>query len=264
MTSPSHPPSSRNRVWIGAAAVAVAAALWASPASPLALSRADVALGQGQPGQAVALYDAAAAWTPLDSVRQTALDRAATVLEAELNDPSGARHRLTQMLAEDLPRAERAQLGARVALTYQQEGRHAKAASEWRDALEIAPEALDAASWRAKTAGALADAGRSRRALQQWVLLVREHPTWRAQANLNRAQLLLASGDVPEALPLFEDVVLVGDDAEQAAGRLGASVCLERLGNLDEALARLDLAELPDDVHRTRTDVLRQRALWAP
>jgi tetratricopeptide (TPR) repeat protein len=242
----------------------LAAGLWVSPASPLALSRGDVALGQGQPADAVALYDAAAEWTPFPSMRRTALDRAATVLEAELHDPSGARQRLNELLQDELGPEIRASLGARVAATYQLEGKHARAAAEWRDALEIAPEAVDAALWRARSAGALADAGRPRRALAQWVLLVQEHPAWRAQANLNRAQLLLAGGDVSEALPLFEDVVRVGDAAEVAAGRLGASVCLERLGNLDEALARLDLADLPDDVHRTRADGLRQRALWAP
>ena len=254
--------AARPLIWVGLALTLMG--LWWSPVSPVALSRADVALGAGQPTLAVARYDAVARWTPVRSWRHRALDRAARVLSSELNDPSGARIRTRRLLAEQRTAQGRAETLARMAHLFQLEGRSTRAATEWLSAVDFAPTHPQAAQWWAKAAASLADAGKIHRASKQWEALLRAHPERRVEANLARARLALADGRTADALPLFDDVVRHGSASEQAAGRLGASICLERLGDLDEALAAMDQASLPDTVRESREHVLKQRAQWAP
>ena len=47
------------------------------------------------------------------------------------------------------------------------------------------------------------------------------------------------------------------------AAKLGVATTLERLGDLDEAIAEIDDSELPDEVRESRLDALRLRQLGA-
>ena len=75
------------------------------------------------------------------------------------------------------------------------------------------------------------------------------------------AQLQLIDGHIADALTLFEDVA-TGDDVRANVAKLGVATCLERLGNLDEALAELDEVDLPEAVRESRTEPMRSRAQW--
>lgn len=236
--------------------------LWLAPVSPLAMSQGDVALGQGAPVRAARVYDAVATWTPFDATRAEALRRAAAVHAGELNDPRGSRQRLETLLAEDLTAPERAQVLDRVGRLWLQERWPGKAAASFQMAVAVDPESPDVAARMAYAARAYGEAGRVDDANEQWTRLAEEHPGWRGRANLGRAELALAGRRVTAALALFEDVVEHGLPEEQAAARLGISVCLEKLGDLDSALVAIDQAELPEDVRRSRTDALRARQAW--
>jgi len=181
-----------------------------------------------------------------------------------LNDLNGARQRLLLLLEEDLGIAERADVLAEIGALWEHEYRPARAGASWLAAAEADPESPQSVERRAAAAAAFGEAGRVQKATRLWVEVVQADERWRARGNLARAGLMLAQGRPTQALPLYEDVVRVGDDDERAAGRLGASVCLERLGNLDEALAEIDAAELPDGVRATRANSLRARQYWAP
>ena len=231
-----------------------------TPLSPLALSRGDVALGQGDAGKAVRIYDRVADWCVLASTRQRALERSAAVYASELNDPEQARRRWSALLVHTDDAAERARVHHRIAEQWMATRHPEQAARSWEAAYQDDPEY---AEYLALSGRALVLAGRPRRALATWSRVVREHPEWRGEANLARAQVHLSRGSVDEALPLFEDAAAHGDPEVAAVARLGSATCLERMGSLDEALAALDLAGLPQDVHRRRADAIQARAVWS-
>lgn len=252
----------RQRWFAAIVLPAVLGVVWLAPVSPAALSRADVALGAGEPVRAAMVYDRVAAWTPIQGVRKRALERGAAVYSAELNDPAAARMRLQSLLEEDLDPRTYAEIQARIGALLLRERRPIRAAKAYQKSVEADPDALDAARRMARAARALGDAGYHHKAMGLWSDLLAEHPPWRGRANLGRAELHLASGEVGAALPLYEDVVIHGTADEQAAARLGVSVCLEKLGDLDQAIAAIDGAELPEDVRQSRANALMARQLW--
>lgn len=254
-----------SRWLVPAATLLVLGGLWLAPISPLAISRADVALGQGDPVRAVRLYDQVARWTPVASVRARALDRGAAVYSTELNDAASARERLERLVDEiALDPADEARIRGRIGRLYLRERRPTKAAKSLLAAVDLDPDAVESPRRLVLAARALAEAGHPRKAAVVWERLGDAHTPWRSRSWLGLAELHLAAGDVIHALPLFEDVVAHGTPEEQSAARLGVSVCQERLGDLDEAVAALTEADLPDMVRRSRENALRARQAWIP
>ena len=78
--------------------------------------------------------------------------------------------------------------------------------------------------------------------------------------NRDEALLNAVRGRTEEALALYESAVDHAFDPDVAAvGRLGSATCLERLGDLAQALAELDEAELPPEVFSSRSEGLKAR-----
>ena len=267
MTSPYKPIYSP---WISGGTVLLAlVGLWMAPVSPLALSRADVALGQGAPQTAVQRYDQVAQWSFVAAHRQRAQLRSAQVLFNELGDPQGALVRLNA-LANDasLPLAEQPDVQVKIAVIHRELRQSEESAHAFMVAVATCKKLEqstcidgDVGAWKISAAQELAQAGHLRRALNLLARVVREHPEYRQQANLERAQLQLIDGHIADALTLFEDVA-TGDDVRANVAKLGVATCLERLGNLDEALAELDEVDLPEAVRESRTEPMRSRAQW--
>ncbi len=255
--------------WIAGGFVLVALlGAWTAPVSPLALSRADVALGQGYSQLAVDRYDAVARWSWMRSHRRYAQIRSAHLLSNELGDPAGALERLEQVVEDpSLPAVERARVQAKMAEIHRVLRAPKAAAHAFMQAVascrDLEPSDVDAsceaARWKLAAANEFAQAGHQRRALNLLARVVREHPEFRQQANLERAQIQLSAGKIADALTLFEDVSS-GTGERANVAKLGVATCLERLGNLDEALAEIDAADLPDAVRESRTQPLRSRA----
>lgn len=239
--------------------VAVAGLLLLSARSPLALPLADAAAGAGYPGLAVERYDAIANSSPWVDQQQDALWRAGNVLDVSLRDSEGSRSRFRRLsVMEDSPYRARA-LDRVGRILQHREHRPEAAAIALMDAYKANPESDEAPGRLSRAAAAFEDAGDTVSALDALETLEIGYPEARGRAQLARGVMLLAQDDEAAALAAYRDALEGEDTAVHAAARLGSATCLERLGNLDEALAELDAADLPEDVLDARAGSIRAR-----
>lgn len=229
-----------------------------TPASPLALGRADGMLGRGMPVEAVARYEAIGATSPFVSLRKQALRRAARVYELELDQPSDARRMLKMLLALGVGPAEEGTIREQLGELYLADREPQSAAHQYRlayDADPSRPERL------ARAAEIRVQNGDLVRAARLWARLASEasDPMWRDRANLGAGELALARGAPQDALQAFQDASYAAHEPTARAARLGLAACYERLGELDGALAQIDHADLPTDVRERRRQALIQR-----
>ncbi len=254
------PPTVARVLGWGAVAGVLVGLVWAHPASPCALWRGDVALGNGRPHAAVARYDDVARTHPSEGVRAEALRRSALLWEVELGHPSQARARLEELLRLAMTDTERADVLERVGLLLLDEGHPLEAARRLREAHDVDPQASDAPQRLVRSARAAASAGDLTLAERTWRRLGKLHPVHLARANVGRGHLRLQRGDAEGALTMYEAGVDHAYDPDVAAvARLGVATCLERLGDLDQALAELDAAELPPEVLDRRAGSIKAR-----
>lgn len=254
-------PHRHRRAW---AAVAVlltvgAGVLWASPASPTALSRADAALGRGDASAAARVYDAVALHSPWPAARTEALYRGALVYARDLGDTETARRRL-HILVEQGDSARAADGWEEIGHLRLDEEQPRAAARAFRNAWEVAPQDPRAGARLALAARARTDAGDLESADRLWMEVATANPDMRGHALLARAEIHLADGDAEAALGLYEEASRTLHDWDQlTVARLGMVTCLERLGDLEGALATIDGVDLPADVIEARRAGLRAR-----
>ncbi|TNE84990.1 MAG: tetratricopeptide repeat protein [Deltaproteobacteria bacterium] len=251
--------------WVALLAIGAVGLLGAwSPMSPLALDAGDLALGQGRPEDALVQYDRVADATPFQEIERAALRRAARVAAVDLDNPTEARLRLRR-LARAFP-DESAEALERIGDLWLDESRQpVKAAEAYKRAHEADPTHTDAARRLMKAARAWSDAGQLSRSRTLWEKAATEYPGSRVEGLLGLAEAQLAAGDAQAALTTYEEAAeLTADPTLGSYAKLGAAACLERLGNLDGALAELDLADLPEDVFISRRQAMmdRQAETW--
>lgn len=232
-----------------------------SARSPLALTLADAAAGSGHTSLAISRYDAIGAVSLFKGHRALALWRSGNLLALDLRDPSGARSRFRKLsVMEGAP--HRAQAYERIGrILLHKDHRPDAAAIALHDAYKVDPAAPEAPRRLRHAAMAYAEAGQTDQALAALETLELGHADWRGRAQLGRAALHLAHDDEAAALAAYRDALETDDATVHAVARLGSATCLERLGNLDEALAELDAADLPDDVRDARAGSMRARRL---
>lgn len=244
----------------GSVAIGLALFLWTSPISPVALWRADVMLGHGQPFDAIRVYDAIAKTNPLPSLRAAALERSALTWSVELGAPHEAQARLELRLHQRMSDEERADVLDRLGQMLILEGRQLEAARRLREAHDIAKHVPGAPDRMARAARTAAFGGDLELAARLWRRLGTDHPEQRARSELGLANVALSQGDVEVALVSYEAADDHAFDPDVAsAASLGAATCLERLGEFDEALAELDDADLPPQVRESRAKKIRAR-----
>ncbi len=246
----------------GSAGVALVAVLmWLSPLSPTALGHADAALGLGSPEVAAARYDRVALVNPFPWIRQEALYRGAMVRAVDLDEPALARERLERLATYELLPERRAEVEEQIGqLLRDRENEPASAAAAFLDAYEAAPQAARAPDRLVAAARSKGDSGQLAEAGALWDRIAAEWPARACEASLARGELSLAGDDAQAALKSFEAAAKLAKSADQLAlARLGSATCLERLGDLEGALAEIDGADLPGDIVRTRTESLRAR-----
>ncbi len=234
----------------------IAGALLLTPASPLAMGRADALLGRGMPADAAAAYEAIGATSPFLSLRQQAMRRAARVYELELDDPGRAATALRSVLSFGVTATERAEIQEQLAELHLARHDGRAAANAYRLAYEADPDVADRL---VRAAEVRADREEFHRARKLWLRLRDEHPERSARANLGLGEISLAQGHPAKALGPFRKASGSSDPDLAKAARLGMATCYERLGELDGAMAELDLADLPDDVRSRRQTALLQR-----
>ncbi len=230
-----------------------------SPLSPLALGAGDLMLGVGRADLAVWQYDAIAQQNPDPYLRVKALERSASVWSIELGDRTEARKRLFTLTQLNVGVAQVASVHAEIGALFDEQHKPRQAARHYGQAHQLDPAGAEAADRLARAAEILQREGLDKKALQAWTDLANAHPNYRARADLGQAQIRLAQGDEQWALGLFESAEN-GEGDLAAIARLGAATCLERLGDLDEALAALDAADLPEEVRETRAVEIIDRA----
>lgn len=235
--------------------------LWGHPASPIAMWRGDVAVGNGWPRSAIEAYDAVGRGHPSAAVRAEALRRSALVWAVELDRPDEARRRYEQVLPLQVADDERADVLDHLGQLLVDEGRYEAAAQRLREAHDLDPSAIEAGDRLVRSARAATMAGAYPLAERAWRRLAQQHPVFAARAHLGRANLRLQRGDPVGALALYEQAIdSAFDPGVAATARLGVATCLGRIGDLDGALLELDHAELPSGILAQRASSMRARA----
>jgi len=233
-----------------------------SPGSVAGLAAGDLLVGLGMPSLAVAHYDRVVEKNADRSLRAEALRRSASVWSLEIGDRNEARKRLFALAQMGTDQAEVAAIHAEIGALFDEQRRPRQAARHYLQAHDLDPGAERAARRLVRAAEILQREGLDTRALQAWGQLAEAHPVQRARADVGRAQIRLAQGDEQRALALFERAE-VGPEDIAALSRLGAATCLERLGDLDEALAALDAADLPAEVlERRAVEIIHRADRW--
>ncbi len=244
---------------VGVVVAVASMALLFSAYSPLALQITDAAAGLGHVEQAVTRFDRIASVNPSDEMRQAALWRSAVHLEIDLRDPSAARlryRRLSMIDGADRRADAYAEVGR---LLRDAERRPVEAAEAFVDAWRVSPSHHHASKWVHDAARSYADIGEYAESEHLWTVLGRDFPEHRVTSLLARADLRLAQDDSTTALRLYRQAQQRAEGDDAAVAGLGAATCLERLGSLDEALAELDAADLPDEVRAARSGGMRAR-----
>ncbi|MEN0068147.1 MAG: tetratricopeptide repeat protein [Myxococcota bacterium] len=247
-------------VGLGLTTALTAALLWLHPASPTALAWGDLAVGRGRPQIAVRAYDQVAHRHPYPEVRAKALLRSARVWAVELGNSDEARLRYEWALPLPLPTHERAAMLDHLAQILDDAGRHRDAAQRFREACDLDPDSPNAVTRLVRAARAAARGGDRATADRTWRRLAETHPQAAGRAWLGRANLELEQGHTVGALRFYERAVDHGVEASvTAVARLGIATCLERLGDLDEAIGQLDEADLPRSIREHRESSIRAR-----
>lgn len=231
------------------------------PAAPWALQVADSSLGAGRPDQAVLRYDAIARINPDAELRTLARRRAALVYATQLMQPDQARHQLEGLLAVTGAPEPRAELLESIGELLLEEGTPEGAAARFQGAAKAAPESPRAGERLLRAGRTLAHARRDKQADALLRRVGRDHPELAGHAELERANLKLRRGRIEQALTRFEAAIASTYDPDVlSVARLGRTTCLERLGDLDSALAELEeIDDLDDSVRGQREASMRSR-----
>lgn len=205
-------------------------------------------------------YDSVGHRHPSPAVRAEAFLRSARVWAVELGDLEEARIRYEWALPLPMSRTDRADMLEHLAELLDDVGRHRDAAQRFREARDLAPAASRAVKRLIRSARAAARGGDRATADRTWRRLADAHPAAAGRAFLGRANLELAAGHTVGALRFYERAVDRSfDPSVTAAAQLGIATCLERLGDLDEAIRELDEADLPRSIRERRELEIRAR-----
>jgi len=230
-----------------------------SPASRAGLAFGDLLAGLSLPSAAATHYDYVAERNVDPELRAEALRRSTAIWSLELGDRIEARKRLFLLAELGVDAPEAASIHAEIGALFDEQQRPRQAARHYQKAHDLHPDGGVAARRLVRAAEILQREGLDTLALLAWSQLAKTHPEHRTRADVGRAQIYLARGEEQRALGLFERAEGGSQDIA-ALSRLGAATCLERLGNLDEALAALDASDLPSEVLELRAGHIIDRA----
>lgn len=234
------------------------------PGSPLVGWQADHALGAGDVAEAARLYDLVADYGWQMDSRKRGLARAAYVYADRLGEPNEGIARWRRQLLEERDSVVRAELRENIGEAHVQAGNPVDAYRAFLSAGLADPANARAPQRLLMAAKHAYLAGESKTARALWRKVAAEYKGGAAEATLWLGRDALLAHDVLKANEWFDkSVKLGGPEHVQMAAKLGVATTLERLGDLDEAIAEIDDSELPDEVRESRLDALRLRQLGA-
>lgn len=266
-------PSKPNR-WLGLSrnkrkfsiAVGVLGALTAFfvvPASPGVMLRGNFMHGIGCMDGAVTAYDVVAEHSVFQSQRLRALRRSAVLHDVALGDDKAALVRWSR-LARQLSDSDDALAGvwSQIGVLHSRSGESpAHAAVAFEKAAKFSTQDEDSAKYWMAASDQWLLASNSRKASSIWMNLAETDSTHRSEAYVALGQWHLSQGRSEQALTWFErSVETASTDDQRGLAKIGVAICLERLGNLDEAIAELDAADFPEDVRHVRRRKMLERS----
>ena len=127
--------------------------------------------------------------------------------------------------------------------------------------LEVAaknqPTHAEAGEWLLLAADIASGAGHDQWAQRLWTRVADVHPSQASTALLNMARERIAQGDPAGAYADYQRVALdTASPEEVSLARIGMSICLERLGDRDAALAEMEAVDESDAGWRQRREAL--------
>jgi tetratricopeptide (TPR) repeat protein len=247
--------------WIGLLCIGFSCAVFFFPGTPLTMMRADLRAASGNHEGAVVLYDQVANRGWSSGQRLLALRRSATLWSVALGVPDESRRRLERYAILVESPAERARTWVRVGQSYSRFSHQpVYAARSFQRAAENASTIDEKAAYQLLAASSLSEAGQLKRATVLWDRVAKDSVTHRAAALIASGQQSLRQGNAEDALGRFGDAVdaaLMDDD--RGLAKLGLAICLERLGNLEGAIAEMDGADLPSELRDVRVQAMQER-----
>jgi tetratricopeptide (TPR) repeat protein len=228
--------------------------VWYSPISPVALYLADAKINTGEFEDIVQRYEQIARYHWSAPTRARALNRASLLYELNSQDVEGL-HGLYELATTE---GELADLEAQIGTLYVERGEHSKGAIWLERSQRSATDIPKAGPRLLMAARARFESGQMSKAEKLYLRVGRKYPSLNAEAEIGLAELLLSVGKARAALKHFEQAALHAEGAPlQALAQFGMATCLERMGNLDEALAEMDEIDLPERVLDERRDGIR-------
>lgn len=259
-------PWSRRLFYVGIGLVCttlVALFVLHQPGSPLQLIRADQFLVQGDVDRALALYqnESKMGWT--QSHRRFAHERVASIFSVEKDkEQSAAQEWETLANQSGTDARERARYWTNAATHYVIDGTAPdRAAEAFLQAAQSTGTDAESASLAWMAGQQWLRSGSPERAEKIWIDVSSAGPVYRSKALLSLGKLNLGLGHTEEALSWFEDAVnSAKTDAQRVNAKMGVQISLERLGNLDEAIAELNETGLSEALRDVRAQKMLERS----
>ena len=240
----------------------VAGLLWYSPYSPFAMPLADTLYGQGKTSEALARYDRISKSSTLPQIRQAALHRSARIWAVALGNSEESRKRLKELLPLTTDPEALSALHERLAWLDLGDQGLRSAARHFERAYTVGLHLPEAPERLLKAAQLRTQLEHVSWAETLWMELENEYDAYANIARIGHGELLLRTGDPQGALLMYErvsDVDFIDDLDLHAMANLGSMTCLERLGDLTQAIAALDGADLREDIDLLRRQSLQER-----
>lgn len=243
-------------------AVLLSLAVLHQSGSPLQLVRADHFLVQGEVDRALEIYrtEVEQGWT--STQRRLAHERVASVLSLEKNKEKEAAEAWEALAKNTVVGDEnRSRYWANAATHYVISGTELeRAAMAFTRAAKNSRSEEDAAQLALLAGHQWLRSGSSDAAERAWVRVSHQYPEYRSEALVSLGKLNLGLGQTEEALSWFEDSVdAAKTEAQRLNGKMGVQISLERLGNLDEAIAELNETGLSEALRDVRTQKILER-----
>ena len=218
--------------------------------------------GLGQTSAAVSMYDQIAERGCFKSQRLSALQRSAVLMAVELGESTESRKRWELLARRSDDAAVKAEAWRQVGQSLGREGLHPNLAAQAfeRSASLFAGPEQAAEQWMAAGEEWMA-AAEPVRAMQIWLRVTKEYSHHASQAFVALGQMSLRQNQAEQALSWFDNAVDHAKNEDQRGlAKMGVSISLERLGNLDEAIAELVAADMPEDVRDVRRRKMKERS----
>ena len=228
--------------------------VWYSPFSPVALQLADATIASTTYEESFSRYAQIARLHWSKEVRAKALRRATLIHRLEGSSDIELNALLEFVESPEQEAMVQAQLG----FYYQAQGRPLEAAIWLERAQQTWPSDSEAGQRLLMAARAREAASQLSKAEKLYERLAKRYKGLGAQADIGLAELLLASGKARSAKRYFERAARrAKTDDLSALAQFGIATCLERMGNLEEALAEMDELDLPPKMLDERRDGIR-------